>query len=79
MTMHVQIPYTPLGCNCGAPWWSVTPPPPCPYHSTPVEHPPMGPVPYSPIMSPKELAAFYRRLADALDPPFAPPTSPPTT
>lgn len=79
MTMHVVFPdYTPFGCTCG-PYWSVTPPPPCPYHSAPVVHMATPLVPYSPNMSPKELAALYRRLADALDPLFPPPNPSPTT
>lgn len=80
MTMHVEFPNDLPGCNCG-PYWSVVPPPPCPYHSFQ-----MGPVPgaaplvpYNPNMSPKDLAALYRRLADALDPPVVLTTNTTTT
>ena len=75
MTMHVDMFPNPSGCTCG-PFWSVLPPPPCPYHTGERNYTeaPVGtahPVPYSPHMSPKELADLYRRLADALDPPVA--------
>jgi len=85
MTMHVDLlAHAPIGCTCG-PYWSVVPPPPCPYH--PVMHPAVGVVdlratpmvPYSPIMTPKELATLYRRLADVLDPPVSAPSPSPTT
>lgn len=70
--MHVEFPNKPPGCICG-PNWSVVPPPPCPYHSfqvgtVPADNPM---VPFSPHMTPKELAGLYRRLADALDPPVS--------
>ena len=72
MTIHVDLtsnntafpPPGIAGCTCG-PYWSVVPPPPCPYHSRAV---PAALVPYSPYLTPKELADLYRRLADALDP-----------
>ena len=79
MTMHVEFPTNLPGCNCG-PYWSVTPPPPCPYHSFQMGPAPAVPlVPYSPNMSPKELASLYRRLADALDPPVVVTTNTETT
>jgi len=53
--------YIPVSCTCG-PYWSVVPPPPCPVHRVPSLSQP------TPI-SPKDLAAMYRRMADALDPP----------
>jgi hypothetical protein len=69
MTVHVDLSPTSLNCTCG-PYWSVVPPPPCPYHSSRVEPYKEAPlVPHSPHMSPVDLAALYRRLADALDPP----------
>lgn len=69
MTMHVEFPNNLPGCNCGA-YWSVVPPPPCPYHAFQMGPVPTAPlVPYNPNLSPKDLAALYRRLADALDPP----------
>lgn len=58
--VSLNFPSVATGCTCG-PYWSVVPPPPCPHHTFRVTHP-------SPA-SPKELAALYRRLADALDPP----------
>lgn len=79
MTMHVEFPTNLPGCNCG-PYWSVTPPPPCPYHSFQMGPTPAVPlVPHSPHMTSKELASLYRRLADALDPPVVVTTNTETT
>lgn len=69
--MHVEItfPQGVQGCTCG-PYWSVVPPPPCPHHSFHVGNARIAGLPCKPIeMNAKDLAALYRRLADALDPP----------
>lgn len=51
-----------VSCICGT-YWSKVPPPPCPVHRAPALTQPY------PMMSPKELADLYRRIADTLDPP----------
>lgn len=58
--VSINFPSPVTGCTCG-PYWSVVPPPPCPHHTFKIQ-------PHAPA-TPKELAALYRRLADALDPP----------
>jgi hypothetical protein len=60
--VNIYWPDPSTGCTCG-PYWSVVPPPPCPHHAFKVYPPAPG------EMTPKELAALYRRMADALDPP----------
>lgn len=65
MNVTIDFPDHVTGCTCG-PYWSVVPPPPCPYHALRIGQ---GAFPHGPVTSPKELADAYRRLADALDPP----------
>ncbi len=64
--VNIYWPDPSTGCTCG-PYWSVVAPPPCPYHTFNVH--PLAPAQPSVAMTPKELAALYRRMADALDPP----------